>query len=53
MFLLLSEHESFCLLLFEAQVCGGFAVVRDILVLRETSGGVAMFVWGDDFAVWV
>ena len=51
-FLLTSEHESFCLPLLEAQACGVPAVVRDMPSLRESSGGAAVFVSGDDPADW-
>jgi glycosyltransferase involved in cell wall biosynthesis len=51
-FLLTSEHESFCLPLLEAQACGVPAVVRDMPSLRESSGGAAVFVSGDEPEAW-
>jgi glycosyltransferase involved in cell wall biosynthesis len=51
-FVLTSEHESFCLPLLEAQACGVPAVVRDLPALRESSGGAAVFVSGDDPGAW-
>jgi glycosyltransferase involved in cell wall biosynthesis len=51
-FVVPSEHESFCMPLVEAMACGVPAVVRDIASLRETGAGGARYVQGDDPAEW-
>lgn len=47
-----SEHESFCMPLAEAMACGVPGVVRDLASLRETGGGGATYVHGDDPGQW-
>ena len=51
-FVLPSEHESFCLPLLEAQACGVPAVARDLPALRETGGEGTAYVAGDDPQAW-
>jgi glycosyltransferase involved in cell wall biosynthesis len=51
-FVIASEHESFCMPLAEAMACGVPAVARDIPSLRETGGDGAAYVRGDDPALW-
>jgi glycosyltransferase involved in cell wall biosynthesis len=51
-FVMPSEHESFCMPLAEAMACGAPAVARDIPSLRETGGEGARYVRGDDPAPW-
>lgn len=51
-FVLASEHESFCMPLAESMSCGVPAVVRGLSSLRETGGEGARYVEGDDPAVW-
>jgi len=51
-FVLPSEHESFCLPLLEAQACGVPAVARDLPALRETGGEGTAYVAGDDPRAW-
>jgi len=47
-----SEHESFSLPVVEAASCGTPTVARDLPVLRETGGEGAVYVPGDDPALW-
>jgi glycosyltransferase involved in cell wall biosynthesis len=51
-FVLPSEHESFCMPLTEAMACGIPAVVRGLPSLRETGGSGATYVDGDDPGRW-
>jgi len=51
-FVVASEHESFCMPLLEALACGIPAVSRDLPVLRETGGAGATYVRGDDAGSW-
>jgi glycosyltransferase involved in cell wall biosynthesis len=51
-FILASEHESFCMPLVECMACGVPAVVRDLPSLRETGGAGASYVDGDDPERW-
>jgi glycosyltransferase involved in cell wall biosynthesis len=51
-FVMPSEHESFCMPLAEAMACGVPAVVRGIPSLRETGGSGAEYVDGDDPSRW-
>jgi glycosyltransferase involved in cell wall biosynthesis len=51
-FIMASEHESFCMPLLESMACGVPAVVRDLSSLRDTAGDAASYVNGDDPAVW-
>jgi glycosyltransferase involved in cell wall biosynthesis len=51
-FVLPSEHESFCMPLAESMACGVPAVVRGIPSLRETGGQGATYVDGDDPDAW-
>jgi glycosyltransferase involved in cell wall biosynthesis len=51
-FVLASEHESFCFPVLEAQACGIPAVLRNTSVLRETGGQAATYVSGDDSETW-
>ena len=50
--LVASEHESFSLPVLEAQACAVAVVLRDTPILRETSGGAAAYVAGDDPREW-
>jgi glycosyltransferase involved in cell wall biosynthesis len=51
-FVLPSEHESFCMPLAESMACGVPAVVRGIPSLRETGGTGAAYLDSDDPAEW-
>ena len=51
-FVVASEHESFCMPLAEAMACGAVPVSRDIESLRETGGPAAVYVDGDDPVRW-
>jgi glycosyltransferase involved in cell wall biosynthesis len=51
-FVMASEHESFCMPLAESMACGVPAVARDVRSLRETGGAGAMYVAGDDPSHW-
>jgi glycosyltransferase involved in cell wall biosynthesis len=51
-FVMPSEHESFCMPLAEAMACGVPAVVRALPSLRETGGSGARYIEGDDVAQW-
>jgi glycosyltransferase involved in cell wall biosynthesis len=51
-FIMASDHESFCMPLAESMACGVPAVVRDLPSLRETGGSGARYVRGDDPALW-
>lgn len=51
-FVMTSEHESFCMPLLESMACGVPAVVRDLPSLRETGGAGARYVESDDPAQW-
>jgi glycosyltransferase involved in cell wall biosynthesis len=51
-FVMASEHESFCMPLVESMACGVPAVVRSLRSLRETGGEGARYVDGDDPAQW-
>jgi glycosyltransferase involved in cell wall biosynthesis len=52
-FVLPSEHESFCMPLVESMASGVPAVVRDLPSLRETGGTGASYVASDDPADWI
>jgi glycosyltransferase involved in cell wall biosynthesis len=51
-FMMPSEHESFCMPLAESMACGVPAVARDISTLRETGGEGAVYVDRDDPEPW-
>jgi glycosyltransferase involved in cell wall biosynthesis len=51
-FVMPSEHESFCMPLAESMACGVPAVVRGLRSLRETGGAGARYLEGDDPAQW-
>jgi glycosyltransferase involved in cell wall biosynthesis len=51
-FVMPSEHESFCMPLAESMACGVPAVVRAIPSLRETGGAGATYLDGDDPTRW-
>jgi N-acetylglucosaminyl-diphospho-decaprenol L-rhamnosyltransferase len=51
-FVLASEHESFCMPLAECMACGIPAVVRGLASLRDTGGEGATYVEGDNAAAW-
>jgi D-inositol-3-phosphate glycosyltransferase len=51
-FVMASEHESFCMPLAESMACGVPAVARGIRSLRETGGAGAMYLDGDDPDEW-
>jgi glycosyltransferase involved in cell wall biosynthesis len=51
-FVMASEHESFCMPLAESMACGVPAVARGLPSLRETGGVGASYVDGDDPAQW-
>jgi glycosyltransferase involved in cell wall biosynthesis len=51
-FVMPSEHESFCMPLAESMACGVPAVVRGIRSLRETGGAGARYLDADDPAEW-
>lgn len=51
-FIVASEHESFCMPLLESMACGVPSVVRDMPSLRETGAAGASYVQGDDPAHW-
>ena len=51
-FVIASERESFSMPLAEAICCGVPAVARDHPTLRETAGEAALYVAGDEPAVW-
>jgi glycosyltransferase involved in cell wall biosynthesis len=50
--LLPSAHESFCLPLAESLASGVPVIARDLPQLRETAGGGALYIDGDDPATW-
>jgi glycosyltransferase involved in cell wall biosynthesis len=51
-FVMPSEHESFCMPLAESMACGVPAVARGIRSLRETGGAGAQYLETDDPAEW-
>jgi glycosyltransferase involved in cell wall biosynthesis len=51
-FILASEHESFCMPLVESMACGVPGIVRDLRSLRETGGAGASYVDTDDPGLW-
>jgi glycosyltransferase involved in cell wall biosynthesis len=51
-FVMPSEHESFCLPLAESLACGVPAVARDTPSLRETGDSAAIYIEGDDPDRW-
>jgi D-inositol-3-phosphate glycosyltransferase len=51
-FMLASEHESFCMPLAESMACGVPPVVRGLASLRETGASGATYVEGDGAAAW-
>jgi glycosyltransferase involved in cell wall biosynthesis len=51
-FVIPSEHESFCMPLAESMACGVPAIARDIPSLRETGGAGAMYLLSDDPGEW-
>jgi glycosyltransferase involved in cell wall biosynthesis len=51
-FVMASEHESFCMPLAESMACGVPGVVRGLRSLRETGGEGAAYVDGDDPSLW-
>jgi glycosyltransferase involved in cell wall biosynthesis len=51
-FVMPSEHESFCMPLAESMACGVPAVVRGVRSLRETGGAGARYLETDDPAEW-
>jgi glycosyltransferase involved in cell wall biosynthesis len=51
-FVIASEHESFCMPLVESMACGVPAVARDLRSLRETGGAGASYVDSDEPARW-
>jgi glycosyltransferase involved in cell wall biosynthesis len=51
-FVMASEHESFCMPLAESMACGVPGVVRGLGSLRETGGEGAAYVDGDDPSRW-
>jgi glycosyltransferase involved in cell wall biosynthesis len=51
-FVVASEHESFCMPLVESMACGVPAIARDIPSLRETGGAGALYLGGDDPDEW-
>ena len=51
-FVIASEHESFCMPLLEALACGVPAVARDLPALHETGGAGTRFVAANDVASW-
>jgi glycosyltransferase involved in cell wall biosynthesis len=51
-FVMPSEHESFCMPLAETMACGVPAIARDIDSLRETGGAGATYIDGDDPDQW-
>jgi glycosyltransferase involved in cell wall biosynthesis len=51
-FVMPSEHESFCMPLAESMACGVPVVARGIRSLRETGGAGATYVETDDPAQW-
>jgi glycosyltransferase involved in cell wall biosynthesis len=51
-FVMPSEHESFCMPLAEAMACGVPAVARGLPSLRETGGSGARYIDDDDPAQW-
>jgi glycosyltransferase involved in cell wall biosynthesis len=52
LFVLPSEHESFCMPLVESMACGVPPVVRDLASVRETGGDGATYINGDDPGRW-
>jgi N-acetylglucosaminyl-diphospho-decaprenol L-rhamnosyltransferase len=52
LYVLASEHESFCMPLAECMACGVPAVVRGLSSLRETGGAGAAYVDADEPAAW-
>jgi glycosyltransferase involved in cell wall biosynthesis len=52
LFVMPSEHESFCMPLVESMACGVPPVVRGLRSLRETGGSGARYVDGDDPSRW-
>jgi glycosyltransferase involved in cell wall biosynthesis len=51
-FVMASEHESFCMPLVESMACGVPPVVRGLPSLRETGGSGARYVDGGDPSQW-
>ena len=51
-FVIPSEHESFCMPLAESMACGVPAIARDIPSLRETGGAGAVYLRSDDPGEW-
>jgi glycosyltransferase involved in cell wall biosynthesis len=51
-FVMASEHESFCMPLAESMACGAPAIARGTRSLRETGGAGATYVDGDDPRRW-
>jgi glycosyltransferase involved in cell wall biosynthesis len=51
-FVIASEHESFCMPLAESMACGVPAIASDIPSLRETGGAGALYLGGDDPDEW-
>jgi glycosyltransferase involved in cell wall biosynthesis len=51
-FVLASEHESFCMPLAESMACGAPGVVRALDSLRETGGAGAVYLDTDDPSRW-
>jgi glycosyltransferase involved in cell wall biosynthesis len=51
-FVMASEHESFCMPLVESLACGVPAVARDLPSLRETGGDAARYIDGNDPNRW-
>lgn len=51
-FVIASEHESFCMPLVESMACGVPAIARDIPSLRETGGAGALYLGGEDPDEW-
>ena len=51
-FVIPSEHESFCMPLAESMACGVPAIARDIPSLRETGGAGAVDLRSDDPGEW-
>jgi glycosyltransferase involved in cell wall biosynthesis len=52
LFVLPSEHESFCMPLAESMACGVPPVVRGLASMRETGGAGARYIDEDDPALW-
>lgn len=51
-FVIASEHESFCMPLLEALASGVPATARDLPALRETGGAATQYISGDDAQQW-